>query len=136
MRKIFVPWVFIVSTIVGLPATGQLVDSEKSVEAYLTGSDYEMCQGDSVRAYLTILGGSKPWDVVINDKEGEYLSLEKISSQSTTIWLKPVENDSFYIASVVDKDSIPGRGIGVIGVKVLPTNPVEIVLERTAYLKT
>jgi len=102
--------------------------------AAITGQDDEVCQGDSVSAYLHMTGNG-PWTLVINDEQGEYLTLKEISSPYL-IWLKPEEDNNYYIASVVDRNEQAGIPNGVVSVFVLPVTPVEIVLDRAAYLKS
>ena len=61
--------------------------------AAITGQDDEVCQGDSVSAYLHMTGNG-PWTLVINDEQGEYLILKEISSPFL-FWLKPEEDNNY-----------------------------------------
>jgi len=136
MRSILFPSFFIVVFFPHCAAIGQQSDATKGVEAPPTatiiGSASEVCLGDSVAAYLNFTGGG-PWDAVINDNDGEYLVLTGVPTPYT-IWLKPEQDNRYYIASVKDKKGNDGITYGDVAVTVSRTTPVDIQLDRTAYL--
>lgn len=92
----------------------------------------EVCLGDSVRAYISFTGFGD-WDAEINDKDGFYLRLENVGSPYT-LWLKPEETNTYYVAEVWDRFNITGDTYGEAKVEVLQRTPVEIIMERTAFL--
>ena len=110
------------------------LDAEAPPQAFITGRGDEVCRGDSVAADITFLGDG-PFDAVINDNLGEYLVLTDVTSP-TTIWLKPAGNSNYFIASVKDRNDVEGTAFGNVSVTVLNVTPVDIVLARTAYLKS
>ena len=95
----------------------------------------EICLGDSVEASILVYGGSAPYTVVINDNEGEYTVLENIESPYT-FYIKPEFDNTYYIASAVDRRGRKGLPYGSISVVVKPSTPVSIVLDRTVFLVT
>jgi PKD repeat protein len=105
----------------------------QKLTAAITGRSDRTCQGDSVAADL-VMTGRGPWTLVINDSDGEYLTLKEIDSPYL-IWLKPVQDNNYYIASVVDSKGIAGLTFGNVGISVLPLTPVEIVLYRTSFIQ-
>ena len=136
MRSILFPSIFIVVFFLHATAFGQQTDVTKGVEAPPTatiiGSASEVCLGDSVAAYLNFTGGG-PWDAVINDNDGEYMVLTQVTSPYT-IWLKPEQNNRYYIASVQNKKGNDGITFGDVAVTVFQTTQVNIQMDRTAFL--
>lgn len=126
MRNILFPILFVFFIQVHAPVSGQIT-------ATIIGSASEVCQGDSLAAYLNITGGVAPWNMVINDKDGQYLILDSISSPYT-IWLTPDADNTYYIASVVDSLGTIGSPLGEVEVTVNPSTPVDIIIDRVTYL--
>ncbi len=92
----------------------------------------EVCQGDSVRAYINFTGFG-PWDAEIHDKDGFYLKLENVESPYT-LWLKPKETNVFVVNEVWDRFNRTGNTYGEAKVEVMERTPVQITMERTAFL--
>ncbi len=98
----------------------------------------EVCLGDSVKAYIYFSGGQEPYDVVLNNSEGEYMKL-KLSGASNnvyTVYLKPLVSDRFYIASAIDNRGRSGSTNGEIVVTVNESTPVSFDLDRTVFLSS
>lgn len=98
------------------------------------GGATEVCLGDAVKAYIFFSGGKDPYnvDVVINNKDGEFLVLEGIGSPYT-VYLEPEANDSFYIASAIDDKGTSGTPYGAVEVTVRESTPVSFDLDRSAF---
>jgi len=98
----------------------------------------DVCLGDSVKAYIYFSGGQEPFDVVLNNREGEYrkLKLSGASNNVYTVYLKPVVSDSFYIASAIDNRGRSGSTNGEIEVTVNESTPVAFDLDRTVFLSS
>ncbi len=130
--------VFLATLLLNGLAMGQSLDvnsiAATEITATILGSETEVCQGDSVAAYLNFTGRS-PWDVKINDKDGLYLELKKVETPYT-IWLKPVENNRYYIASVKDRTGKSGKTYGEVSISVFPSTPVTFQIEKTTFLQT
>jgi PKD repeat protein len=94
----------------------------------------EVCLGDSVKAYINFTGYG-PWDAVINDKDGTYLELTEVETPYT-LWLKPDETNTYYVAEVKDRYGRKGNTYGEARVTVYQRTPVEIIMDRTAFLYT
>ncbi|RLD24049.1 MAG: hypothetical protein DRI70_08640, partial [Bacteroidetes bacterium] len=103
------------------------------ITATIIGDANEVCLGDSIEAFLNFSGGEGPWNAVINDKDGEFLILDSVSSPYT-IWLKPDVDNSYYIASVEDSTGAPGNPLGEAAITVRPSTPVSIIVDRTVFL--
>ncbi len=114
-----------------LPQLQETVSGQ--ITASIIGDGSEVCQGDSLEAFLYFSGGVEPWSVVINDNDGEYLILDSIFSPHT-IWLNPDVDNSYYIASVKDSTGTPGNPLGEAAITVRQITPVTIVADRTAFL--
>ncbi|MCK5136027.1 MAG: T9SS type A sorting domain-containing protein [Bacteroidales bacterium] len=137
MRNILYPCLIIIVFYLQSPAFGQRTDSFKDVQApyyaRIVSDETDICLGNSVEAIIFFSGGTAPWDVVINDKDGEYVVLENITNPYT-LWLKPEEDNTYYIASVEDRKGIKGDCEGEVVVTVHLSTPVSIQMDRTAYL--
>ncbi len=129
MRSIKLQWILLGLILWQLPAVGQIP------QATIWSGEDEVCLGESVAATLTITDGTAPWTVVINDSQGEYITLTEINSPHV-VWLKPETDDIYIIASVVDGLGVEGVTLGDVDITVLPVIPVEILLDRTTYLKS
>ncbi|MEN8156676.1 MAG: T9SS type A sorting domain-containing protein [Bacteroidota bacterium] len=129
MRSIKLQWVLSGLILWQVVAVGQVP------QAYIWSGEDEVCLGDSVAADLTIKDGTAPWTVVINDSQGEYITLKEINSPYV-VWLKPDTDDIYTIARVVDALGVEGETFGEVDIRVLPILPVEIILDRTTYLKS
>ena len=128
MRKILIPYLFIACWLWPDAASGQWFPRPT---AAISGGG-EICVGDSVRAYIYFTG-YEPWDAVVNDKDGEYAVLTDVGSPYT-LWLKTKETNTFYVAEVRDRFGRTGETKGEAEVIVNPRTPVEITMDRTAYL--
>ncbi|MEN8202010.1 MAG: PKD domain-containing protein [Bacteroidota bacterium] len=95
----------------------------------------EVCLGIPVKAHIWCSSGKAPYDVVINNREGEYEVLENIGTLYT-IYLEPVSDDTFYIASAVDDNGVSGITSGEIAVTIRESTPVSFDLDRSAFLYT
>lgn len=127
MRNILFPYLFILFIGIQGTALGQ------SFTASITSNDEEVCLGNSIAAYIYFSGGESPWDVVINNPNGQNIVLENISS-AHTVWLKPESNTTYTLASAVDNGGRSGATVGEVSVDVLQSTPVSIVMDRTAFL--
>ncbi|MEN8229261.1 MAG: PKD domain-containing protein, partial [Bacteroidota bacterium] len=114
--------------------TDSTQDDDDEPTATISGTDTKVCLGDSVAATLTFTGRG-PWSVVINNNSGKYLTLYRVNSPYT-IWLKPEEDDSYYISSVRDRWYRSGDTYGEVEVLVYKSIPVSIQLDITAYLES
>jgi len=101
----------------------------------VAGGETEVCLGNSVKAYIWFSGGLEPYDVVINNRDGEFMVLEDIGSPYT-VFLEPESNDSFYIASAIDRRGDKGTTNGSVEVTVLSATPVSFDLDRSTFLMT
>ncbi len=128
MRSIILYGLFLGMLLYHLPGAGQMPT------AAITGREDVTCLGDSVAADL-IITGKGPWTLVINDSQGEYKTLEKIPSPYV-IWLKPETDNNYFIASVTDRLGEEGLTFGNVEITVLPSSPVDIVMDQTIYLKS
>jgi len=116
--------------------TGEL--SAQFTASLTAGGDTEVCLGNSVKAYIFFSGGREPFDVVINNKDGEFEVLEDITVESSyyTVYLEPTSDDTFYIASAVDDRGISGNTNGEVVVTVNESTPVSFDLDKSAFLST
>ena len=116
---------------------GMYANSTKGAALWATATIYaavtEICIGDSVEATINFAGDG-PWDIKINDKDGLYLELKDVEESIITIWLIPLEDNSYYIKEVKDKRGRKGTTFGEVIVSVYEATPVTIQLEKTAYL--
>ena len=128
MRNLLFPIFFILLFQLHVIVSGQIT-------ATIIGDATEVCLGDSVAAYLNFSGGEGPWDVVINDKDGEYVALLALPS-SHTIWLSPETVNTYYIASVEDSNGTAGNPLGEASITVHQATPVTIEMDRTAFLQS
>jgi len=128
MRNILISHLFIVCWFWPGPASGQWFPKPT---AAISGGG-EICLGDSIRAYIYFTGFG-PWDAVVNDKDGEYAELREVESPYT-LWLKTEESNTYYVAEVRDRYGRKGDTKGEAEVVVYPRTPVEILMERTAFL--
>ncbi|MFH0757643.1 MAG: PKD domain-containing protein, partial [Bacteroidota bacterium] len=103
--------------------------------AFLIEGETEACQGDSVVAYLQIVGGTAPYTVEISYTPWGKITLKDISSPYD-LWLKPEYNTTYSISSVKDFDGVPGTFQGYVNMKVYPVTPVQIVMDHTLYYKS
>lgn len=122
------PIFFILFIQLHVTVTGQIT-------ATIIADASEVCLGDSVAAYLNISGGDGPWEVVINDNDGEYISLVIISSPHT-LWLSPDATNTYKIASVEDSNGTPGSPLGEAAIVVHQATPVTIEMDRTVFLQS
>jgi hypothetical protein len=95
----------------------------------------EVCQGESITAILSVYYGTPPFTVVINDNDGEYLTLKDVQ-MPYTFEIYPEKDNTYYIADAYDAKDRKGRAYGSIEATVHPSTPVSIVLNRTAFLVT
>ena len=102
-------------------------------DATILGAKNEVCFGDSVAIYLNFAGGVGPYNAVINDKNGELILLDSIPA-SYTIWEKPVENNTYYIASFEDSLGTQGNPLGVADIIVRQSTPVSLEIEQSSFL--
>lgn len=136
MRRILCPVIMMIAfsvlgTTYGKPAKAANA-AAPAPTATISATDTEICIGESVEATI-VCTGDGPWEVVINDKDGEYLKLKKIESPYTLI-LTPEEDNLYYLASVKDKKKKKGDTFGEVEVIVGDPTPVSIQLEKSAYL--
>lgn len=94
-----------------------------------------ICRGDSIGARIWFWGGTSPYTVVINDDQGEVLTLENYESLEP-FYLKPTVSTTFYLASVVDSKGRKGGAYGSIEATVDQPTPVTIVADRKAFLES
>ena len=106
------------------------IDSSLPTAAIVGGGS--ICSGDSLQAYLYMTGAA-PWEVVVEDSKGIDTVMTGIGSPHT-IWLRPVDDESYSVSSVVDGNGISGNTFGKVDVVVNESTPVNILLDRTTYL--
>lgn len=106
------------------------IDSSLPTAAIVGGGS--ICAGDSLQAFL-YMTGTAPWEVVVEDSKGIDTVMTGIGSPHP-IWLKPVEDESYSVSSVVDGNGISGNTFGKVDVVVNEPAPVNILLDRTTYL--
>lgn len=124
--------IFIFFSVLLLHLSGELSGQSFFVSIRALSST-NICQGDSVEIGFWFWGGSSPYTLTINNKEGEYIILEDIEP-SYTFYVKPDSDDSYYVGKAVDSRGREGRGYGSVSVTVTPSTPVSIVTDRTVFL--
>ncbi len=129
MRNIRSASLFILLFLVQFGVSGQ------SFVASITSDESDLCLGDSIAAYIYFSGGTSPWDAVINDKDGEFLVLDGITSPYT-LYLSPDTANTYYIATAVDSDAVPGNPAGEVAIDVHEATEVSIMMDRTAFLQS
>lgn len=102
--------------------------------ATIYSSQTEVCLGSSVTAYL-YFSGVGPWDAEVSDIDGVYLTLTGVSSPHA-IQLEPTEDNTYKITNVSDATGETGTGFGSVELSVNPITPVNILMDRKAYLVT
>ncbi|MEZ5072067.1 MAG: T9SS type A sorting domain-containing protein [Bacteroidales bacterium] len=123
------------------PATGLLgqANGEQGTAADPVGSLYSsttsLCLGDSALGTLNLYYGNPPYTVEISNNDGVYATLVDVSN-GQTLWLKPTENDRFFISHLEDKTGKAGTVIGDVNIVVYPTTPVTILMDPTVYVKS
>ena len=95
----------------------------------------DVCQGNPVTATLSVFGGSPPYTVTISDNDGEYTVLKDIYMPHN-FDIYPETDNTYYISDAVDSKDRKGRAYGSVEVTVTPAPPVNIVLDRTAFLES
>ncbi|MGW8314146.1 MAG: PKD domain-containing protein [Bacteroidales bacterium] len=95
----------------------------------------DVCQGNAVTAVLSVFGGSPPYTVTINDNDGEYTVLQDIN-MPYQFEIYPQTDNTYYISEALDSKDRKGRAYGSVEVTVTPAPPVNIILDRTAYLES
>jgi len=127
MKSIRVSLAILFLFFLGIELSGQFTAS------IVAAGGTEVCLGNSVKAYIWFSQGKAPYDVVINNKDGEFMVLEDIDSPYT-VYLKPESNDTFYIASAIDDNSVSGIPNGEVVATIHESTPVTFDMDRTAFL--
>ena len=129
MRSIRVSLAFLFLLFLGIELSAQFTAT------IVAAGGTEICMGNSVKAYIWFSQGRAPYDVIVNNKDGEFMVLEDIESPYT-VYLEPESNDSFYIASAIDDRGISGNLLGAVEVTIRESTPVAFDLDRTVFLSS
>ena len=129
-----IPFLIAAALLLSIRATGTAQgdddDDDRKPTATIIGSG-EVCEGDFTPAFIYFTGFG-PWSAGINDNNGEYTTLSRVESPHT-LWLKPVEDNIYYVDWVRDRFGRSGKTYGADTVIVKKRTPVEIILERSVY---
>ncbi|RPI41806.1 MAG: hypothetical protein EHM46_05970, partial [Bacteroidetes bacterium] len=104
-------------------------DNRRPTATIFGGGD--VCEGDSLPAFIYFTGFG-PWTARINDRDGEFALLVRVESPYT-LWLKPEEDNIYYVDWVRDRVGREGVTYGADTVTVNERIPAEILLDRSVY---
>jgi PKD repeat protein len=114
---------------------GQQLSAQVFLISIRSEGSTDICQGDPVTIILSVYGGDEPYTVTISGNDGQYLVLEDID-MPYKFEIYPEEDNTFYISDAVDSRDRKGRAYGSVEVNVNPSTPIDILIDRTAFLVT